>query len=54
MTNKYCVSCGSELKNDAHFCANCGKKIIQDQTNGALSTQKVISSSGVDKQLKGA
>jgi predicted RNA-binding Zn-ribbon protein involved in translation (DUF1610 family) len=54
MTNKYCVSCGSELKNDAHFCANCGKKIIRDETNGALSTQKVVSSSGVDKQSKGA
>jgi len=52
MVNKYCISCGSELKNDSRFCANCGKKIIHDETNAAPSPLKVISSSGVDQRSK--
>ena len=28
----YCIKCGSKIDDEAHFCPNCGQKVIKEET----------------------
>ncbi len=45
----YCQECGSENVNDAHFCFNCGAKLIQNKTAGKSEVYNVNIPQDIEK-----
>ncbi len=45
----YCQHCGHELENDSKFCANCGKKLLQEE-NEVKNTTDFGQDSNVEKK----
>lgn len=44
----FCKNCGSEIKNDAKFCSECGTYINIEQDVNTDSANKIISNNNID------